>query len=398
MLQLAQLQLVGFGPVMRLQTDRVGKFYQIIDLWDHCPHERASFTVRGEVHTVEYAFAPPSFLEYLRKGEKFGCYVADMMFLNAELLHHRVHWIPYIVLKLYCERFVDPGLDETGKVQHYQALFGTIRLAGMTMPRRELEDFLSALMEHDDTGYFDLDHEVRNFIGDAGSPREARRRYLERHHGNHWVRLGREEERLPDRFREAGFRNHAEVLYQQMSGRSAHDAYLTAMLVHELVHLESGTPLLVDQSCSRIAYLLTKEMNGLVDLVRFIDHPTEEPGHNIIVRLRGRQSTWEGLSKRLSYGIHRVERQARELLEGKRHEVTGLLEAANVATVRFNTKVLALRQSVPPPHLFEETLANLEALSGNWKEELAGFAKLAASMTQTARELDEAADVLLAVI
>jgi hypothetical protein len=68
---------------LELQQDKTGKVYELIDYWDHTQKYITAFNYNGVEHKIEYAFAPQSFLNYI-KGEKefFGAYLGDMMFIN----------------------------------------------------------------------------------------------------------------------------------------------------------------------------------------------------------------------------------------------------------------------------------------------------------------------------
>ena len=138
----------------------------------HYPRYPATLRYRGREQPVEFTFAPRSFLDYIAggdkpKGEKFGAYIGNMVFINSDLQRTNPKWIPYIVTKLWADRLINPGLDTTGRVQHWQSLFGTIRLAGMNLSQPELTEFLSAIGDHDTSGYFALDKEVRSFLASA---------------------------------------------------------------------------------------------------------------------------------------------------------------------------------------------------------------------------------------
>lgn len=223
------------------------------------------------------------------------------MFLNADLLKTHPEWAPFVVAKLHAELSMDRGLDSTGVQKHFDALFGVIRVARNVMDSDELRVFLRELKQHERSGYFEWDEEAREFLEGGGSVEEAKRVYLERHHGNRWVSRGRFAEELTAMgFRhEIGFRNHGEAIAQKLSESPAL-LYSAALLVHQLTSLSPGFQgglILLRPPFNTVAYQLTKEANGVADLVRFEDAEGLQRGEDVISVI-GRRKTLIALGKK----------------------------------------------------------------------------------------------------
>lgn len=391
-------QRMTLGVGFSMEDDRIGKLYEIIDFWEHDAHLRASFEINGEEHTIEYVFAPQSFLQYVEPKEKFGFHVHGMIFINANLLKSNPQWIPYILMKLYAERFIDPDVDESGRVKHWQALFGTIRLAGMTMGEKELHEFLRAVMEHEQTQYFQLDEQAREFVRKGGgSLLEAKRKYLERHHKNQWVVRGRKEEEIVRLTREetSVFRNHAEAIYQRLlADQGIASLYETAQFIHQLMTVNPKTPVVVSERTSAIAYLLTREANKIADLVQFVDARTDNPCENVIVLLPGTMRTLSAIAKRLSFSIHRTELEVQKLMTEKKGELDKLISAAGAVTSNFKEQLEVIRGGKKESSSLLEIIENLERLSGKWENGIQHFKELSREISEVLHQTDEISEIL----
>lgn len=61
--------------LLQLQENRMGKIYDAIDYWENRPKLQARLQLGNREHVVNYVFAPPSLINYLAEGEKFGVYI-----------------------------------------------------------------------------------------------------------------------------------------------------------------------------------------------------------------------------------------------------------------------------------------------------------------------------------
>ena len=325
------IQRLDLSGAMELQQDRIGKIYEIIDYWQHQPKLEARLKIGGEDRKVDYVFAPPSFLNYINPGEKFGAYLGNMMMVNSELQREHPEWVPYVLLKLYAEKFAGSGHDLSGTAKHWQSLFGTIRTAGAVMNKPQLHTFLETLSRHETSGYFTLDREVQEFMErEGGNALKGKRRYLDNHRRDKWVTGGRNEEYLTSLgFRDQGFRNHAEAVMTAIDDLDTRNLYLAAAFMHELSAANPGTPVIISPPCNAFAYALTKKANGMTNLVEFIDDTPRKDHEDVIVRLPKKMSTWVAVSKRLSYLVHAAENSVRELIKKQKKGVGTLLIGAS---------------------------------------------------------------------
>ena len=171
----------------KLEQDRMGKTYEIVDYWLTHPKQTISIHLRGENQNIPYILAPQSFLNYMATDELFGVYAGEMMFISSKLAREHPAWVPLVVLKLRLEKIATPG-DPSGRTKHLEAAFATTRIAGRVLDETEYRSFLDTYRRHESAGYFDLDRELTDFLASGdGDSLKAKRKYLEAHHHNKWV-------------------------------------------------------------------------------------------------------------------------------------------------------------------------------------------------------------------
>jgi len=393
-------------PVLQarqVQEDPIGKVYALRDYWDSQTPITISFDIGERTHETKYVLAPESFIKYMSGGDEiFGGYVNDMMFISSKLAQEHPEWAPYVAFKLYSERFVDEGKDNSGKVKHWQALLGTMRLAGMTMSQGESEKFLEAIRPYETTRGFDMLREAYdNFIeSGAGDPIEAKRKYLERHHGNRWVNLGRLEESFIDFGREnSGFRNHSEAIFRATGGDTNLDTnYSLASFVRALNTAEIGESIVIPEEYAAFAYALTKECNDVSDLIEFVkDVKLEDTRSNVIRVLPHKERTWEGLSRRLSFGLHRAELAAGEATRMEKERLEGIVyQIGEIGeTVRESVENIRSSISIMP---FNEVSLQIKNLTGDYQNILDGLDKQSKEAVANLASLEELALTLRASI
>lgn len=411
MLRLVQSML----PVQRLEKDPDSRIFEIFDYWGHQPKLSLTVPFQGKEHLVEYVLAPLSFLRTFSdsRNEKFGFHTHDMMFINATLAKDRPKWIPYVVLKLFMEGFMDRGLDQSGRASHWQALYSTIRFAGATMSKEELQEFIYLISLEESTKYFELDREVREFLERAGFPGgkldpnlpfvlESKRRYLDRHHACKWVSIGRKEELIASLAEGslAIWRNHSEFLAKQVSNASER-IYEMAAFVHQVLSLNEGEAVIISPPYNSFAYLMTQEGNGLVNLVEFID-PGEfginllSPKDDVVRILPGRRRTWVALGKRLSWLIHREERAVRALIKERKIRLDSFISDARSTTTAFTQKIEEVKALVAARKPIDPVI--IEQLTGDWQAQLVQMSQINEEISLNLRSLDELSVALKTLI
>lgn len=388
---------------LQLLPSRLGKLYEIMDFWGHATKLNAQFNVGQDEKKFNYVLAPKAFLDYVADSgnEPFGAYIADMMFVNEDLQRTHPDWIPYVALKLFLERGIDPGRDTSGKVEHWQSLFGTIRVAGMVMNEQQMIEFLAAIKDHDSTQYFDLDKEAKDFFERYKNltPLEAKRKYLDSHHNNFWVTRGRLDSELKSLAPEISFRNVAETIYFEFGKNLLiHDLYNTSCFVREMIASPAGEPIEVSSPFNHIAYHFTKEANNVSDLVTFVEQ--EEPIRNgdIIIKESGKQASWVALGKRLSYQISCTERATRQLVEAEKTKLDGIVAVAQYAESRFASSIEQTKALIQTPGSLQEAKDRLLRLRGDYSNQVAAISDLTNQVTTNLDNLEELSDFLLQAI
>ncbi|MCX6739932.1 MAG: hypothetical protein NTZ49_01740 [Candidatus Parcubacteria bacterium] len=380
--------------VQRLEIvpDYLGKVYELIDYWESQPKCEVKLMIRGKEETISFVYAPPSLLSYIHDGEAFGAYLGNMFFINANIGEKRPYWSPYILLKLWSEKYIDEGLDETGKVKHLQSLWATIRFAGTQMQENELREFLSALMKHERSGYFKLDQEVRSFIENGGGdPKEAKRKYLENHHKNLWVVRGRIEEDLVSAFGIAafdGYRNHAEAIISVVGELDEKNLYIMAVFLHHLATLDPGVELIVQPPFSALAYTLTRDCNGFVDLVKFLDDPQCRAGEDVICRLPSNRKTWQALSKRITYRICKAEEKVRALIASEQKRLAETLNTATQANQQFEQQMAVAQTALARVDGFDAAKNILQEAGTKFQQDIETLSSVSKITSQNLAQLN----------
>ncbi len=376
---------------LEIVPDYMGRVYDAIDYWDSQLKCELTIPLRGREQSIKFVYAPPSFLNYLGEGEVFGVYLGDMIFINANIGENRPNWVPYIILKLWSERFVDQGLDETGRVKHLQSLWATIRFAGTQMQADELREFLSALMKHESTGYFRLDEEVRNFIEDGGGdPKAAKRKYLENHHQSRWVVRGRIEEDLVSALGVTafdGYRNHAEAILSVIGELDEKNLYVMAVFLHELARLEPGRELIIQPPFTSLAYTLTKECNGFVDLIKFLDQPDNPQAEDVICRLPSKRTTWQALGKRITYRISKAEEKVKALIETEQKRLAETLSTAQQVNQQFEVSMATAKSALARVNGFDEAKQLLQKTGVQFQGDIEALSLLSRTTAQNLADL-----------
>jgi hypothetical protein len=387
---------------LEIVPDYLSKVYEVIDYWDSQPKCEITLRLDGKERKIIFVYAPRSFLHYLSEGEDFGAYLGNMYFINANIGEKRPDLVPYIIMKLWFEKFVDQGLDETGKVKHLQALWSTIRFAGKNMPENELREFLTSLMKHERTGYFKLDEEVRNFIENGGGdPKEARKRYLENHHHNHWVVRGRIDEDLVSAFGIAafdGYRNHAEAIISVIGDLDEQNLYIMSVFLHQLATLDPEAELIIQPPFSSLAYTLTKDCNGFVDLIRFVDQPDCRRGEDVIRRLPSNRKTWQALSKRITYRICKAEEKVKALIASEQKRLAGIVESAATTNQQFEKTLAVTQTSLATVSGFDEAKQTLELAGSQFQRDIAALGELSMETSKNLAQLAQLRVILDAQI
>lgn len=407
-------QVMTVAPRLEMQVRMGDRFYDAVDYWTRSEHRHVTFNVGGQQHIVHFTFAPPQWMEAMVPGEKYGFYFGDMMFLNSDLIKTHPEWAPFVVVKLYGERFMEDGLDPTGMHKHYEALFRTIRLANRVMDTDQLRAFLEELRRHERSGYFNWDDEARRFLDGGGDILSAKQAYLERHHDNAWVRRGRQWEAIAelDPRLVGGFRNIGEAVCRRLAGEN-NLLYSAALFVREMLSVTPETRTSPGQlvvvsglEMNRVAYLLTREANGIADLVRFVaDHGlTVGKRDNVVVKIGGKyRASWVALSKRLSFEIMRLEGKVRELTAGHSGKLEGLvvnLRQLNDAATEEITRARALLAAGASTSSDDATQAAkaLAVIGQDYPTAAAELQKEAARVAQNLAELRALADELAKLI
>src|SRR3989344_1917898 len=335
-------------PEMQQSQRMSDRFYNLLDYWNKSEKGKVSFEIDGDKHEIDYTLIPKSFLRYFDERENFGGYVADMIFISSEVVEKNPLWLPYIALKLYSERSVDVGLDSSGKVKHWKSLLATMNLAGKTMPREESEKFLRAIEENESSKGFNMLRESYDkFIINSGKdPLEERRKYLERHHENLWVRKGREAEALDDfGYENDGYRNHAEAVIRSIPNLDVENQYLLAEFLNVLISSKEDSTIEISHPYSSFAYSMTSEGNGLVDLVRFQE--SESPSlSDIIYKVSKKDRTLTAISKRISYKLHKAEEHSRRLIQEEKKKLEGIIITLGNANQEMKGEIEKSREMI----------------------------------------------------
>lgn len=394
---------INISQVQRLEPNRMGKIYELMDFYEHQPKSEFTLNINNQEHKINYVFAPQSFLNYIKGStEPFGASIGDMIFINSKLQENNPNWIPYIVGKLYAEKHIDPGLDESGKAVHWEALSRTIRVAGAKMNQRELVDFLEQTKEYETTGYFEFDGEVKEFLDRyGGDPTKAKREYLERHHGNRWVRSGRLEEQLNSiGFKNSAFQNGAEAVMTSLSGLEKGVLYYASDFIQQMARVDPGTPVIITEHFIPIAYAMTSDVNGKTDLVKFCNYGTPKKGEDIIVKTPGKQQTWTALGKRVSYNIHKQEQQVRNMITQNSLGLDLILIDTNNLNHQVQQQLIESKNYLTNPTAvnFNEVMQQLATLGQSYRQKLEEMNKSSQAIVQNIANLEDLSNFLISRI
>jgi hypothetical protein len=384
-------------------TDPLGKVYQLIDFWlvNKAFRKKIKLEVDGEVHEIEFLLAPSQLLSSLTPGEKFGLYIGNMMQISSEVAKKRPDWVKYIAIKLHAEKFVDRGLDKSGRAKHYESMFKTIRLAGATMDENELREFISVVIPEDRSEYFKFDHEVQEFMSRNGDPSdddkllEVKRQYLDKHHHNLWVNRGRNQEFLAQHGFTSGYRNHAEALYSCLIDTAIDSIYLAGYFIRSLMNTGEGQRILITPPLNAFAYALTKECNGVSDIVRFVEAPRQNMSEDNIIRVRGKTKTLVALLKRLSFRIHQSELAVRDLMDSERLHLNQVITLTQKVNTEFDTTLTTASTSLElRSDPFEGSILALQEQAGEWTEEITRLSSVASAITANVARLQKLSSTL----
>lgn len=392
-----EMRLDTVGSTQQIQENPMGHAYELFDFYDRQPKIEATLKIGGEEHKLRYVLAPQSFLNYVHRGERFGAYLGDMVFINARLAEEHPAWVPFVLLKLYGEKHVDQGLDQSGRVKHMQSLYATIRVAGMIMNEEELRGFLDEIRNYETSGYFELDTEVREFLSSGGgNALVAKRKYLEAHRANKWVARGRGDELLNDLgFKVDGYRNHAEAIISAMPDLDLKNMYLATCFVHALVGAGQGMPTQIPKEYGPFAFAMTRLANDRTDLLFFegTDPATRE---DIINLYAGKHRTLVALSKRLSYCLHIKEERVRVLADREKGRLDGLLVEAGIQNKAIANRIEEINtNALTKKSPFEETARILGELSANYAGQLASLGRVSADAARNLQSLERLSQTLV---
>lgn len=346
------------STIQTIESDSMGKLYEMIDYWQNSDKINVFLKLGEKEYSVEYCLTGSYFLNHMVNGELFGIYVGDMFFVSAEIARNRPKWVIFILAKLFYDRAIKSGdRDVSGRIPHYQSLFFSIRMANDILDEKELDEFLITLATTDRSDYANYDEEFRKFLENKRFGREIllerKRKYLQHHHENQWVRKGRQTEELLEldsRFGLLmdGFVNHAERIYQLLLKDSSNgDVYLASQFIRQVMYLPDGSIIEVSREFTGMAYKFQKECNGLVSL--FVPHHIQPRGGNeFLVKTSGKSRTWIALLKRLSFGFHRAELDVQELIADRKEEFNNqvyLLEQYALTLASSKKEIEALIES-----------------------------------------------------
>ncbi|MEW5997048.1 MAG: hypothetical protein AB1657_05685 [Candidatus Micrarchaeota archaeon] len=285
----------------------------------------------GKSAQTDFVVAPSRLLDYVKGGEPYGVSVADMIFVSDRTPEK---FIPLVVFKLFMERFVDPGLDETGRAKHLKAAFDAIRLAPFAgLSLSEMAEFINILIAHDPSGVIKADPIVQKYLGIPPWRVPERAKYLEAHHAHWRVRHSREFAALLSTFNcERMFRDfHVSKADLVLFNATHANPYLLGAFIRRASTIPLGMPFVVDEAMSAPAYALTEGECG-VDLIRFIEGRPDRT--NVVIRYGGEfatERTWTALVTRVETGLLLLERRIDERvaqLQGRVKAVTDQIEKA----------------------------------------------------------------------
>lgn len=154
--------------LQRVQTLRVNTRLEIRDpveklfeIWERSPH----YSIPVGPETIEFVVCDPRYLHAVDDQEHYGVYFGRMIFVSTATPQQ---WIPFVALHEWAERKVggsyETGEDPTGKAKHWQAIYGEIRIAALTMSEEEFKAYLIWRASVERTQYFTLDGEAKDAL------------------------------------------------------------------------------------------------------------------------------------------------------------------------------------------------------------------------------------------
>ena len=384
---------------LAMESAQVGKEYEIIDFYQHQPKIKHNLQLGNKSVDIDYVLAPPSFLKYINNGkdEPFGAFIGDMMFINSQTHEKKPEWTKYTLLKLYSMQFINEEKDLTGRVKHWISLDKTIRFLGTQLGQTELLEYLKILDKYESSRYLEMDKEVRDFIGTDGDPLLAKRKYLEAHHNNRWVRSGRNEEFLNENdstLSLIGFRNHSQAILSTLGDILVDEKYLVGNFVREMINIEEGTGVIISPPFNSIAYCLTKEANGVSDLVEFVT-PEGMIGSqkDVIIKTKGKRTTWTALSKRISFDIHRAEQKVQQIANDEIARLSKLQDEMERRNTQFNNSLAVIKNE--GIDVLKDSTRRLKTLSGDYSATLSRFSKLSSETVDNLANLEQVSKLLI---
>ncbi|MBT3985003.1 hypothetical protein HOD38_03690 [archaeon] len=389
-LELKQIVGVYDDTRLELQPPMAGVLYELVDFWTSSPKHKLKVPIGEEMHEAQYVLAPERFLQYVKDDEPFGIYVGDMTFISAELAKEHPTWVPYIALKLVAQRHINEGLDESGRARHWQALFGAIRVAGLKMDEPNFRGFIEELAAHENSGYFELDDELNDFLG-GNDPLTAKRKYLDHHRNNRWVTEGRKTEIMEKMGLQVYGRNHAEAVFSEIDDRNL-NLYAASVFVRAIRHVPHGEGVLISPPYNAIAYAMTRDANGVVDLLNFRQGVLPDGQDIVFKKGRNRNSTWTALIKRLGYQMHIAERNATKLLDSQKEELEGLVVSAEGQNALITADAARVEELVTASQ-FEAARAILEGMPGH-EQSLARLGELTRGSAESLALLEASRQLL----
>ncbi len=264
----------------------------------------------GKTIEVEYVIAPRRLMDYVKEGEPYGISVADMIFISDKT---PLNLAPIVAFKLFEERFIDPGLDETGRIKHLRSALDSIKLATiMDLPPLEVKVFVDALVTHDPTGIIAADPLIKRYMSMSTWKSPERAKFLAAHHANWRVRHSRQLGGFLASFEKARrhFRDFRIAKADMILNRARDvNPYLLGHFIRTASTVPLEIPFEVDRVMSGPAYALTREICG-IDLIRFVQEPLLVGGVNNVVRSNREtliEKTWRSLVTRIEHGLLKLE-------------------------------------------------------------------------------------------
>ncbi|MFH0737818.1 MAG: hypothetical protein V1827_04535, partial [Candidatus Micrarchaeota archaeon] len=324
---------MGMKPRLeqRLTFEQMHPLLELIAFYDRAKPMEISIKderTGKEVH-VSYVIAPHRLMDYVHEGEPFGVHTHDMIFVSDRTPPRMV---PVVVMKLFEERFIDPGLDETGRVQHVIAAIDSLRFAELFgLTRDEIRSFVEKLIERDPSGMLELDPGIRKYLGAPSWKVPEKAAYLEAHMADWRVRRSKAMSGVlaSDETGQRCFRDFRVSKADLILAKVSHvNPYLLGQFIRRASTIPLGMHFEVDGVMSGPAYALSQDECG-VDLIRFLGTGAEERS-NTVVRSSGEnkvESTWRSLVVRVESGLLTLERgveKRMEALKGKTPATTAI--------------------------------------------------------------------------